>query len=767
MNEADSADLDWQDAADDGGAVPVTDVTDDSVTDVTIEPVTEVTIAPEFRGNIDVYGYHSLAAGWFFAGWLTHTGDDESLPAQATAWFDDQGVSGPVTALFFNRNDLPPSGLGFLLFIPAESAAPGRFKRLSVTCGATKRDLYAADEMAGLPVAKLLPRLQFIISLSTDTVQQQVMTTLLGTGAEAAGTGFIEFCGRHGNAGGWFISGWLAQGWPEAEPPRFAGITCAETDIRGRVLAVLYNRPDLPDDAKGFVMFLRSDVLAPGPLVAVHFRDRAKPMVVTMLQGAPVLRETELAARLRANLGQAKPGLMRDQMLNLLNRRPFAGEDTMESLAPAINIFIDEAISCFPDGLALLGWMLVRPEALSGLWLRNGEQSVVVPMQEAVRISRHDVLATFGEKGFDDANCGFIVFVPGKFDLSEPIYLEVETNRCENAYRKIPLPFRAGLAAIRHLLSAAEPRYEEIAPAFDHVLGPAVAALNRQRLAMPQKAVTADFGLVPQQPKYSVLIPLYGRLDYAEYQLALVSAHAGSAAIEYIYILDDPDKRREAYQLFTAAWERYQVPFRAVFLERNMGFAPANNIGMEYATGDYLCYLNSDVFPGTPDWLERLAARLEADPSIGVIGPLLLYEDGTVQHQGMYFKRLPEFGNWFFCMHTNKGLRYTGGDEPAAHVSITGACMVLRRDLALALGGFDERYVIGDFEDSDLCMRVLERGLRCVVDPAVQLLHLERKSQASAAQTWRMNVTAYNAWQHERRWSAVIEALQPKLAGAG
>jgi len=720
--------------------------------------------APEvFASNIDVYGYHSFAAGWFFAGWLSHTGGDENLPDRATAWFDGQPVTGPVTTLFFYRNDLPEGGLGFLIFLPAEMAAEGGFQRLTVTCGMVERDLHAADPQALLPVAKLMPRLQFIISLSTDPAQQLVMSALLGSPADTAGTGFIEFCGRHPNAGGWFISGWLAQAWPDSEPPVYAGVTCADADIRGRVLACLYNRPDLPDGARGFSMFLRSDVAAPGPLLAVNFWAAGKPMTVAMLKGAPVLRETELTARLRANLGQSKAGLAREQMLNLLARRPYAGEDTLDSLAPAIQIFIDEAISCAPDGLVLMGWMLARPEVLRGMWLRNGEISVPVPMRDAVRINRQDVQAAYAKDGFDEPNCGFLLFVPGQFDLNEAIYIEVETNRCESAYRNIPRPLRTGLAAIRHLLGVPELRYEEVQPGFDKVLGPAVAAINRQRLAARPQLKMMDFGPVPKQPKYSVLIPLYGRLDYAEYQLAFFSAHPGNAGIEYIYILDDPDKKREACQLFTAAWERYQVPFRAVLLERNVGFAPANNIGMHYATGTYLCYLNSDVFPETPDWLELLVARLEADPSIGAIGPLLLFEDGTVQHQGMYFRRLPEFGNWFFCMHINKGLRYSGGEGLEAHVSITGACMVLRRELAVELGGFDESYVIGDFEDSDLCMKIQQRGLRCVVDPSVKMLHLERKSQPSAASNWRMNVTVYNAWQHERRWAGLIAASQAAL----
>ena len=115
-------------------------------------------------------------------------------------------------------------------------------------------------------------------------------------------------------------------------------------------------------------------------------------------------------------------------------------------------------------------------------------------------------------------------------------------------------------------------------------------------------------------------------------------------------------------------------------------------------------------------------------------------------------------------MHIAKGLRYGGGDELRRCVSITGACMMLDRKLTERFGGFDEVYVIGDFEDSDLCLRLAAGGLGCAVDPQVQLFHLERKSQASSASSWRMNLTIYNAWQHQRRWAAALAAHEDQCA---
>ena len=251
-----------------------------------------------------------------------------------------------------------------------------------------------------------------------------------------------------------------------------------------------------------------------------------------------------------------------------------------------------------------------------------------------------------------------------------------------------------------------------------------------------------------------------GACDFVEYQLALFSARPDHENTEFIYVLDDPSKRREAQVLFASVYERFLIPFRAVLLDRNVGFAPANNVGLGYARGTFIAYLNSDVFPGTQNWLEQLSCRLIEDPKLGAIGPLLLFEDGSVQHRGMFFERLPEYGDWYFCQHLDKGLRHSGDASVERFLSITGACMVMRRELALQVGGFDETYVIGDFEDSDLCLKLIALGYECAVDPDVRLYHLERKSQSSAALTWRSNLTAYNAWQHERRWSDIISEKQ-------
>ena len=307
---------------------------------------------------------------------------------------------------------------------------------------------------------------------------------------------------------------------------------------------------------------------------------------------------------------------------------------------------------------------------------------------------------------------------------------------------------------------------DEVVDRCDRVLGPPVVALNRQRLAAAGAPTIVEVGDLPEKPRCSIIIPLYGRIDYLMYQCALFSEH-GLPADELVYVLDDPPKRQALMDLAQSAYRRFGIPMRLVLLAENLGYAPANNAGLAHSRGEYVCYLNSDVMPHEPRWLDLLTGALDADPGLGIAGALLTFEDGTIQHAGMTFKRLPQLGGFPYAMHPGKGrIRPPSrGLQPAE--AVTGACMVLRRDLANELGGFDEDYVIGDFEDADLCFRIRARGLGCAVHEDAILWHLERQSQGSSGHSWRHNLTLVNGWSFARRWGHLFPESAPDApAGA-
>jgi GT2 family glycosyltransferase len=152
-----------------------------------------------------------------------------------------------------------------------------------------------------------------------------------------------------------------------------------------------------------------------------------------------------------------------------------------------------------------------------------------------------------------------------------------------------------------------------------------------------------------------------------------------------------------------------------------------------------------------------MAAFYEATPDIGALGPKLLFEDLSIQHAGMYFERELHTSLWG-NLHYFKGFHR---DFAPARVSrpvpaVTGACAMLGRGLYEELGGLRYGFVQGGYEDSDLCIRLAERGLRNWYLAEVELYHLEAQSFPSPV---RALATGFNTWLQTYLWDHTIERL--------
>ena len=714
----------------------------------------------QFEGHVDFFGYHPLAGCWLFGGWMTHPWPAGSRPEATVARFANAVVDEQIAATFYFREDVAQRGIGYVFFLRAPDDGGGEFLELDIRFTHGSHRVMPSRTALRLDGAALLAEVEPILAAGEEGSQRRKLLEMLRHGKPIdALTGIIDFYGYHAAAGVWVFTGWLSAPWPPARAPGQIMVAFEQGDLSGTCRAALYPRPDADDGSVGVTFLLPGPPAALGSLTSLSFElGRVRSSLFPSVEGQR-LREAELAERARGRLLLGQPGSGADRLLAVLSRKAYSGADTLKTLSDPVMFEIDELIFCEPDGLLLMGWHLAKPGVVQAIRIRCGELSVPLDLRGAFIVNRADVLSAFQDKyGFDDPRCGFVAFLPHAATRDGQIYVEIETVRGEIGHRPLPRGKLQGIAAIRHVLERVNVRFGAVPPAYDKVLGPAVEALNRTRLAQRPAVEVVEYGEPPPLPVYSVIVPLYGRIDFIEYQMALFSERRSNDEVEYIYVLDDPALQQETKFLCASVYERFGIPIRLLVLERNAGFAPASNIGLTYATGSYVVFMNSDVFPGTLDWLECLARQLQLNPDIGVIGPMLLYEDGTVQHQGMEFRLLREFGDWPFGQHIGKGMRYAGDGALRRCISITGACMMMRYPLARQIGGFDEIYAVGDFEDSDLCLRLHALGYASAVDPQVRLYHLERQSQASAAATWRLNLTIYNAWQHQRRWARTIAA---------
>ena len=302
---------------------------------------------------------------------------------------------------------------------------------------------------------------------------------------------------------------------------------------------------------------------------------------------------------------------------------------------------------------------------------------------------------------------------------------------------------------------------------FDRHLHPALSALQKSCGDGTAPRRVLAMGELPANPQVSIIIPVYRRLELVERQLALFCDDRSLKECEFIYVLDSPEHETDFENVAFQLERLYRIPLRLVIADRNRGFGPSNNAGAKHARGRYLLFMNSDVFPAEPGWIEKMKDFFSAQSDVGVLGPKLLYEDDSTQHAGMYFHRDAFPNRLWLNQHYFKVFprRYAPANVCRPVPAVTGACLMLQRELFENLGGWDESYVQGDYEDSDLCLRAYQRGCRNWYLPAAELYHLEGQSRSpQLEETWWPNATYYNCWLQSRRWSQTIEELAERYA---
>ena len=296
----------------------------------------------------------------------------------------------------------------------------------------------------------------------------------------------------------------------------------------------------------------------------------------------------------------------------------------------------------------------------------------------------------------------------------------------------------------------------------DNCLGKASYYL--QQVCAQQAGIheTLTFGKPNEHPLVSIIIPLYKCLDFIKLQFVTMAHDRALDQCELIYVLDSPEQAQEASAILSEYSALYNLPARLVIMNRNGGYACANNMGAIQARGSYLVLMNSDVVPKTKEWALDMALFYDSLPGIGTLAPKLVYEDNAIQHAGMYFEKTT-FPFWL-NLHYYKGFpsRYQPAQVSRPVPAVTGACLMISRDLYQQVGGLSTDYVIGDFEDSDICLKCAALGYESWYFADATLYHFERQSvplnnNYTAGLAWR-----YNGRIHTQRWGDMIEKLTTK-----
>jgi GT2 family glycosyltransferase len=217
---------------------------------------------------------------------------------------------------------------------------------------------------------------------------------------------------------------------------------------------------------------------------------------------------------------------------------------------------------------------------------------------------------------------------------------------------------------------------------------------------------------------------------YANYEILVVDN--GRLSDESRAFLDGVPHRRVSYS--------YDGPFN---------FAHKLNFSVGHARGRQLLFFNDDLEVIASEWLTAMLEYAQ-QPAIGAVGPKLLFPDGRLQHIGAVLGVCGVAAHAFH-MHPGWSTGYAGSAIVARNYSaVSGACMMTRREVYDAVGGWNERLAI-DFNDLDYCLRLRRAGFRIVYTPYAQLFHLESGSHGPRTQN------PAELEEMRRTWSDALE----------
>lgn len=427
-----------------------------------------------------------------------------------------------------------------------------------------------------------------------------------------------------------------------------------------------------------------------------------------------------------------------------------------------IRFAIDDAI-LLNSGIFVSGWLDDLTIDIKGIYISNSGKLSQNKINIISRRYRHDVNSVFPEIPIT-YKIGFYGFFPipeREKNLDYNIIFELNDNKI------VKVPFKSKIydnevRATEIVLSNFNPFKDDILSIFENNISYVLKEIwkNKKELNL-DKLYIKQFGKLNNKPKCSIIVPIYGRIDFIMYQLSQFADDKDFEESELIYVLDDPRLEPIFFEYCNTMSKIYKVPFKCVYNSKNNGFGGANNIGVHIANGKKVILLNSDVMPSENGWISKMSLIYDKLDKPGALGIKLVYEDESIQHLGMNFY-MHEVFKIYMNEHPGKGLpvNFNPTIDTKQVNAVTAACVMIDKELFNSFGGFDLDYILGDFEDSDMCLKLISLGYKNYLASQVKMYHLERQSQNLVDQgDWKFKITLYNGWQQYKKWKSLIEKL--------
>lgn len=194
-----------------------------------------------------------------------------------------------------------------------------------------------------------------------------------------------------------------------------------------------------------------------------------------------------------------------------------------------------------------------------------------------------------------------------------------------------------------------------------------------------------------------------------------------------------------------------------VVSSRNLGATGGRNVILKLSAGEaILCLDNDIILPANPEWLNALWQRLEADPEVAIVGPMLVFSDypEIVQAAG---SGLTAFGRVGF-LHRGDPVEMVPATQVEV-VTMPSACWLIRTKAQRAVGLFSDEYYPMQYEDVDYTVRLWQKGWKIVCDRGVRIVHIEHVTAKNLPGHPYERLNARNAMRFREKWADVLPEL--------
>jgi O-antigen biosynthesis protein len=255
-------------------------------------------------------------------------------------------------------------------------------------------------------------------------------------------------------------------------------------------------------------------------------------------------------------------------------------------------------------------------------------------------------------------------------------------------------------------------------------------------------------------PTVSILVLAHNKRRYTERALAALLESQGARFEAVLADNGSTDETPRVFERFAAAARDRGWQAKVLRFETNLGAVEGRNRALRETSGDYIALCDNDVVVGRRRWAEVLIARLRADPSIGVLGPKILFAapPHRIQCAGCVVGK-----------GGRVGFRGRGepGDAPewnrlAEVQAVTSAFWLMPRPVLERVGEFDMQFHPVQFEDIDYCYRIRQAGWRAVYDPSFRVFHFENVTTGELPSLPYRYLTVKNGLKFKRKWAAVF-----------